>query len=90
MSPAMVNSEYIYNKEYQYALALQKERGMKLVNIVVEDTPGWQDLELGKFQALPQDGKPLNELSESDTKQAWKYIYNQIKTTAQRLQEQRP
>lgn len=65
VSPDSIASEYFYNKELLNAIELG-EKGNKHVIPVILRPCRWEITPLGKLQALPTDGKPINLWENKD------------------------
>ena len=54
-----------------------KKKGIAVVPIVLSPCGWLDDIELSTLLALPPDGKPISDFSNSDT--AWNNVYNELK-----------
>lgn len=68
-------------KEMKYAIRKQKEK--KIIPIILKRCT-WHDL-CGDIQALPKDGKPIDEWDKEE--KAWENIYEEIKKVVNCLRE---
>jgi TIR domain len=65
ISPYFIESKYCYNTEMQVALKRHDRGDATVIPIILRACP-WTNSPLGKLQALPKDGKPLNEWGNRD------------------------
>jgi len=66
LSPDYINSKYCYNKEFEKALQLQNEGKLIIIPVVIEPCD-WLSTPFKQFKALPKDGKPISEWSNTNT-----------------------
>ncbi len=59
-------SNYCFNIEMQEALSKYQDKGHLVIPIIVRYTESWHKHEIGQFQALPKDAKPLDEWKNPD------------------------
>ena len=64
-------------KEKVDAFKLSKKRGITVIPIILSPCGWLDDSELNRPLALPDDGKPISEFSNSKT--AWNNVYNELK-----------
>ncbi len=60
VSPDFIASNYCHDIEMQEAIARHEAGKMRLIPIIVEPCD-WQSTPLGRFKAIPHDGKPVSE-----------------------------
>ena len=65
VSPDYIASQYCYEKEFGAALKLQDEGEMTIVPIIVEPCD-WKSTPMKDIKALPEDGKPVSEWTNSN------------------------
>ncbi len=65
ISSDFVSSEYAYGKELRRALELH-ERGQLRVVPVIARNCRWQNLPIGRLQALPESGRPITSWTDPD------------------------
>lgn len=65
VSPDYIASQYCYEKEFGAALKLQEEGKMTIVPIIVEPCD-WKSTPMKDIKALPEDGKPVSEWTNSN------------------------
>jgi hypothetical protein len=61
-SPDYIASHYCYERELDFALALEQEGLLSIVPVIFEPCE-WLKTPLGKFKATPTDGKPVAEFT---------------------------
>ncbi|MBO0780105.1 MAG: toll/interleukin-1 receptor domain-containing protein [Ktedonobacteraceae bacterium] len=66
ISPAFLHSEYIWNKELQWAMTRHTSGDACAVPILLKPTPDWKKLPLGQLQALPTGMKPITTWRNRD------------------------
>ncbi|TDN87104.1 TIR domain-containing protein [Salegentibacter sp. 24] len=66
LSPDYINSNYCYEKEFEKALKMQEREEIIIVPIIAEPCD-WLNTPFQKFKALPKDGKPISEWSNTNT-----------------------
>ena len=66
ISRSFIASDYCYGVEMKNAFLKYNERGDVVIPIIIRATNEWQRLPIGKFQALPKDGKPADEWKNPD------------------------
>jgi TIR domain len=59
VSPDFLGSHYCYNREMKRAFE-RCRRGMMLIVPVIVEPCDWMASPLGRFKALPRDGKPIS------------------------------
>ena len=60
VSPDFLNSTYCYEAELQSAIRMHEAGAIVVLPIILEPCD-WQESPLGKFKALPTDGKPISD-----------------------------
>jgi len=65
ISPDYLASNYCYEEEFKHALALFKEGQMRIIPVIVEPCD-WHSSPFSEFKALPNDGKPVSEWTNSN------------------------
>ncbi len=85
ISPDFIASDYCYSIEMKRALARHLEGAARVVPIIVR-TVNWQTTELGKLQALPKDGKPVDRWTVKDA--AWANVEEGIRSVIQGFRQQ--
>jgi TIR domain len=68
VSPDLLNSEYIYGKEMDHALALHRNRRARVIPVIVRPAD-WEQSPLGNLQALPRYGRAVSSWPNED--EAW-------------------
>ena len=59
ISPDYLNSNYCYEKEFQYALSLYESGKIRIVAVILEPCD-WHSSPFKDFLVLPKDGKPIS------------------------------
>lgn len=85
ISSDFIASDYCYSIEMKRALARHLEGAARVVPIIVR-TVNWQTTELGKLQALPKDGKPVDRWTVKDA--AWANVEEGIRSVIQGFRQQ--
>jgi hypothetical protein len=67
-SPDLLDSEYIYGKEMDHALALHRKRQARVIPVIVRPAD-WEQSPLGNLQARPRYGRAVSSWSNED--EAW-------------------
>lgn len=60
VSPDYLHSSYCYDREMQRAMELHAQGRLRIVLVILEPCD-WRASPLGKFKALPLDGKPISK-----------------------------
>jgi hypothetical protein len=68
VSPDLLDSEYIYGKEMDYALGLHRKRLARVIPVIVRPAD-WEQSPLGNLQALPRFGRAVSSWPNAD--EAW-------------------
>jgi hypothetical protein len=68
VSPDLLDSEYIYGKEMERALALHGKGQARVIPVIVRPAD-WEHGPLGNFQALPRFGQAVSSWLNED--EAW-------------------
>jgi hypothetical protein len=68
VSPDLLDSEYIYGSEMNYALALNRDRRARVIPVIVRPAD-WKQRPLGNLQALPRYGRAVSSWPNED--EAW-------------------
>ncbi len=76
LSDDYISSDFCYTKEFKYVLKSHEDKTKILIPVIVRPC-SWQDLEFGKIQAVPKDGKPINTWENEDA--AWQEVIQAIK-----------
>jgi hypothetical protein len=85
-----LNSRFIQEEELPRLLELRKEKGLRIVPIIIRDCPWSNASVLKNLQALPQDGKPISSFDGTGqpdgiwTRTAW-HIAELSKEIASRM-----
>ena len=66
ISRSFLASDYCYSLEMEKAILKYHERGDLVIPIIIRATNNWNHLPIGKFGALPRDGKPIDEWDSPD------------------------
>ncbi len=69
VSPHFIDSDYCFSKEMEEALKKRKQGGTSVIPILLRATPLWHKFEIGRLNALPKDGKPVDNWENED--EAW-------------------
>lgn len=85
VSPHFLNSDYCFSKEMEIALQNRRQNGCYVVPILLSSTPLWQKFEIGKLNALPKDGKPVDTWSNAD--EAWLNVVTKINELVEHIQK---
>lgn len=64
-SPDYLKSEYCFENEYQYALRRAARKTMYVVIAVIRPCQ-WKHTRMGRYKALPKDGKPASRWTNRD------------------------
>jgi len=59
LSPDYLSSGYCYNREMRHAIARHRKGELRVVPVILEPCD-WRSSPLGRFKALPRDGKPIS------------------------------
>lgn len=65
-SPEYLHSNYCFVKEYQYALRRAARKTMHVVVAVIRPC-GWKHTRMGRYKALPEDGKEVTTWGNRDS-----------------------
>ena len=65
VSSDFVASEYAYGKELRRALELHDRGRLRLVPVIARNCR-WQNLPIGRLQALPESGRPITTWTDRD------------------------
>lgn len=65
ISPYFIDSKYCYNTEMQIALERHEKGNAVVIPVILRPCP-WQNAQIGKLQALPNEGKPLTKWGNRD------------------------
>jgi hypothetical protein len=76
LSASFLNSDYCYDIEVKSAIKKYKEGNVLIIPVIIRPCD-WKESPLGKFQALPKDGKAITLWPNDD--QAWMDVVNGIK-----------
>ncbi len=76
ISPSFMASKYCFTKEMREALSKYEAGNGVVVPIIIKDTPLWHEFAIGKFNAVPTDGKPISAWSKKDA--AWADVIRKI------------
>lgn len=85
VSPHFLNSDYCFSKEMETALQKRRQDGCYVVPVLLSYTPLWQKFEIGKLNALPKDGKPVDTWSNVD--EAWLNVVTKISELVDHIQK---
>ncbi|AVI50934.1 hypothetical protein C5O00_06990 [Pukyongia salina] len=66
LSPDYINSNYCYEKEFEAALKMHEEGKLIIIPIILEPCD-WLTTPFKVFKAMPKDGKPISNWSNSNT-----------------------
>lgn len=78
VSSSFLASDYCFDVEVKKAIQKQAEGSSKIISIIVRPCD-WVDCEFAKFQAVPQNAKPITLWDNQDT--AWLDVIDGIKKT---------
>jgi len=78
VSSDMLASAYCYDTEMAIACSRHQAGLARIVPIIVRDVD-WQSSPLGRFQALPKDGRAVNRGSKAARDAAWKNVAQGIR-----------
>lgn len=65
ISPSFIESKYCYNTEMNVALDRHKAGDAVVIPVILRPCP-WQDAQIGKLQALPDEGRPITKWGNRD------------------------
>ncbi len=65
ISSDFVSSTYAYGKELRRALDLHERKQLRVVPVIARNCR-WQNLPIGRLQALPESGRPITSWSDRD------------------------
>lgn len=85
LSPDFLASSYCFDTEVEKAMELHYEGQCVVLPIVIEHCD-WQNSSLGRFQALPKDGKPISSWENKD--EAYLSVANGLRKLISRQTEQ--
>jgi TIR domain len=80
VSPDFLASDYCYDREMKVALKRHEEGSIRVIPIILESCD-WRSSPLGKFKALPKDGKPISNWANENV------AYLDVVTELRRLSE---
>ncbi len=86
VSPDFLASDYVHEVELPKALERYKNQEAVVVPILIR-TSRFKKSDLGRFQALPRNLKPINEWKNKDA--AWMDVVEKLEGVVQRAQENR-
>jgi len=89
ISVDFINSEYIEITELQAALQRHRQGLARLIPVIVHPCDWGEYFEIGQFQALPNQARPIFSSHFPYTQEAFHEIQQGIKRTAQDLLEKR-
>jgi hypothetical protein len=78
VTDSFLESDFIEDVELPYFLDAAKRRGLEIIWILVSDCL-WEDTPLARLQAAYDLSKPLDSLSLSRQKTAWKEVAKKVK-----------
>jgi hypothetical protein len=82
VSPDFVASKYCYGFEMKRVLDVERTGKIRAVPVIVRPVD-WETSPLGRFQALPRDGRPINLWRHRD--EAWKDVAQGVRSLAAEL-----
>lgn len=83
ISADYLDSKYCYEKEFEHALTLYEAGRIRIIPVIVEPCD-WLSSDFQKFLALPKDGKPISDWTNTNT------AYLDIVNGLRRLSAQAP
>jgi hypothetical protein len=86
-SPDFLNSNYCYDKEMARAIQKQDANEMRIIPIIVQPCD-WKASPLGRFKALPKDGKPISEWANANN--AFLDIVGELRRIASDNEDRKP
>lgn len=86
VSSSFLASPYCQDIEVKKAIELHESRKTKIVSIVIRSCD-WHESEFGRYQALPQDAKPIALWDDKDS--AWTNAVNGIKELITELKKEK-
>ncbi|MEO6039259.1 MAG: COR domain-containing protein, partial [Saprospiraceae bacterium] len=86
ISPDFMASEYCFSIEMEQALRKYEAGNGRIVPIILRPTDDWTGCELGQFNAVPTDGKPITS-QDKDT--AWADVTGKIRRLVESILEKR-
>jgi len=86
ISSDFLASNYCWDIEMQFALAKEQSGSAVVVPVILRDCD-WQSSELGRLQALPQDGRPVVHWRPRD--KAWTDVARRLRTRIDTFQQHR-
>lgn len=89
ISVDFINSEYIEKTELQAALQRHRDGLARLIPVIVHPCDWGEYFEMGQFQALPNQARPIFSSHFAYAQEAFHEIQQGIKRTAQDMQERR-
>jgi hypothetical protein len=81
LSPDFIASSYCYDVELQHALEREAAGNLTIVPVIFEPCD-WLHTELGKFKAVPDDGKPVSEFTNENV--AFLTVVNELRKLVSR------
>lgn len=89
VSPDFLSSGYCYNREMRNAIARHRKGELCIVPIVLEPCD-WKSSPLGRFKALPRDGRPISKWDNEN--EAWLEVVTELRKIikARRVVMRRP
>ncbi|MDO1447410.1 leucine-rich repeat domain-containing protein [Rhodocytophaga aerolata] len=84
ISPTFMASKYCFGKEMQAALRKYDAGNGVVVPIIIKETALWHQFEIGKFNAVPTDGRPISSWPKKDA--AWRDVIEKINKLIDSLQ----
>lgn len=89
VSPDFIASDYCYGKEATKAIE-RYDQGEAIVIPVILRPSSWKNTRFGKLQALPRNGKPLNDPSWKPRDKAYMEVAEGIRDAIQELSQKHP
>ena len=81
-------SDYCYEVEMTRALARHTEGSLRIIPVICDFCP-WADSPLARFQALPDDAKPITDAHWQNPAEAWNRVANGIRRVVTELASER-
>ncbi len=83
ISPEFILSDYCFSTEMEHALERLAEGTGKVVPIILTETALWHRFPIGKLNALPTDGKPVDQWANRN--EAWSDVIRKIEKLIEAL-----
>ncbi|WP_020560643.1 COR domain-containing protein [Thiofilum flexile] len=87
VSPDFIASDYCFTREIVEALKIYEKEQNIIIPIIIRETEGWRDYDIGNITALPTDGRPFKKWADPD--EFWADVQKGLRLTIQALLEKK-